>query len=135
MRDLIERLDRVGQAGSQRVLTEAGDAAPIHEDGSPAGALQAPPVLEECVMMGMPGEYRSRTFDEKLRDACGMLRMALMDEAYSGLDDGGKTLKPSKPGERDAWQAVEAVLKRAINPDKFKSIVGDAKAELDKHLE
>lgn len=93
--------------------------------------------LVECCGAIAYGSYQEQTFEDKVRQACGMLRQAISDEAMKGLGDDGRVLRRTdyQAGELGYWEAVDRMLLREIYPDRFKSLVQDAKAELEKYLE
>ena len=105
--------------------------------------ILAPPQLEEakalfecCGGVDYYGSYRERTFEEKVREACALLRDAIRTEAYNGLEDDGKTTRRIDYESEDSpWTAVEKLLLKEIYPDKFKPLVGVAKAKLASYQE
>jgi hypothetical protein len=128
MKNLFEVEIKTGATGAKTAaLTEASvDASPP----VPAEVGE----LVECMYAGGYDGYREQSFEDKLRQAVGMIRGAIMDEAHKGLGDDGKVAKKYDPGD-NPWSALEKMLAKAVYPDQFKPLVAKARAELDKYYE
>lgn len=131
-------LDDDAKKSELRALLDEGDDQAGEVLTEELVDLEEPPLLECCESMAYPAydTYRAeRTFEEKLRHACEMIRMAIMDEAYKGVGDDGRTMKKTQMHQESAWSSVEKLLMREVYPDRFKPLVDGAKAVIDEYME
>lgn len=122
-RDLMRRL---------QVLTENVDPDLV-EDDADQNVLGAPPrVLDECFAAEMPyyESYHERSLEDRLRQAVGMIHDAVRNEAWKGIGDDGKVMKPVdyRAGEKGVWEQVDELLSKAVFVNQFKPLVEQIKA-------
>jgi hypothetical protein len=112
----------------------AAPAAPLVEE------YEGPPLPEEvrelveCAISSGYDGYREQSFEDKLRQAVGMIRNAVTEEAWRNMGDDGRALKKLSDGDTP-WAAVDRVLIKAVYPDQFKGLVAKAREAIAKYYE
>ena len=108
-------------------------SAPLTESTDP----QAPPILEECcgAPMDWEGGYRERAIEDKIREGIALIKQAIMDEAWKGVGDDGRTMKPITSETPSPWRQADKMLSKELFVDRFKPLVTGVRAVIDEYLE
>lgn len=122
--------------------TERGSAISLNETRS-AKKLVKPPRVEEAASTQLlewcdsPMGWYQESSDpkERLRSAVGSVVQAILDLAYEGMGDDGKSFKPYKDGEDSYWSAAQKAVRKEVNVDDMMKQVEVAKKVLKSYQE